>query len=413
MFLRRHWIPPLGLAFGQLNHGFSWGLALWIAARPGAGYPTLPQLAWVHVVALGWITVTALSILLHAIPAFANVRWRYERVARYALFSFAITIVAFVIAFLAAPPMLVKAAALVALTLTIYLTTAWSTLWQAFRSEDRVDRAVSRAFAGTLLILFIAVLLGVGSSWNFADASAPPWVAHLPAAHANLAIFGWLTLLIYGVSARTLRPITGNASRRPVLHVVAGTTTLLGALLLAIGVAVDAAWLSWLGGGLIGIGAAAYIVDVAVVLSGSTVEHRLPQAFVGAGLAWLIAALVAGAGVLAGRPWEAAFGFLMLAGWVGQLVNAHIFHIGVRLIATIYRGDDDETPPSELLDPRWSWFAYFAMQLAVGSMAIGLLWASTSAETFGAAMGLAGWLSLMTALVRARTSAKWGLASLS
>jgi hypothetical protein len=154
-------------------------------------------------------------------------------------------------------------------------------------------------------------------------------------------------------------------------------------------------------------------VDVAVVLSGSTVEHRLPQAFVGAGLAWLIAALVAGAGVLAGRPWEAAFGFLMLAGWVGQLVNAHIFHIGVRLIATIYRGDDDETPPSELLGPRWSWFAYFAMQLAVGSMAIGLLWASTSAETFGAAMGLAGWLSLMTALVRARTSAKWGLASLS
>jgi transposase len=41
----RYWIPPLGLVFGQLWHGLSWALALWIAVRFGDSLLRLPATA--------------------------------------------------------------------------------------------------------------------------------------------------------------------------------------------------------------------------------------------------------------------------------------------------------------------------------------------------------------------------------
>jgi hypothetical protein len=403
--VRRHWTPPLGLAFGQLCHGGSWLLALWIALRGNPAYSPLQEVAWLHLVALGWLTTTALSILLHAIPAFTDAPWRYEGAARTALFVFGVAVAAFVVAFFTSPQSLFAVSALLGAALTVYLVTAWVTLGAAMRSPDPVDRAVARAFAATLLLLFITMLLGVGSASLFSGMATPGWIARLPTAHAGIALFGWLTLLIYGVSARTLRPITGNRSRRPMLHVITGSATLVGAVLLAVGNGAMVPWLSWLGGGLIVVGAAAYVVDVAAVLSGSTVTYRPPQLFIAAGVTWLLVALFLGAGVLAGAPWQAAFVFVMLAGWAGQMVNGHILHIGVRLIATIYRGDDDETEPRELLDPLRPWFAFSAMQLAIACAAVGLLADNANITSIGAAIGLMGWLALMTALAMARRAA--------
>lgn len=403
--MKRYWIPPLGLAFGQLCHGLSWLLAINIALRVGIGSFSLAEVAWIHLVALGWLTMTALSVLLHVIPAFLDVRWRFESAARSALAVFAAAVAAFVVALLAAPNGLWIAALVLGVTLSVYLVTAWLTLAQALRSQDRIDRAVARAFASTLGLFFLAILLGIASSWIFSTLPRPAWLFALPPAHGSIALFGWLTLLIYGVSARTLRPITGNRSRRPSLHVISGTATLAGAVLLAIGTAARVLWLAWLGAGLIGAGAAAYVVDVAAILAGATNAYRLPQSFIAAGVAWLVVALALGAGILAGMPWQAAFGFAMLAGWAGQMVNGHIFHIGVRLISTIYRGDDDETQPVELLDARMPWVAFIAMQLGTGSVIAGLIAANAPLTAAGAATGLLGWVAIVAALAKARTNA--------
>jgi hypothetical protein len=88
----------------------------------------------------------------------------------------------------------------------------------------------------------------------------------------------------------------------------------------------------------------------------------------------------------------------MLAGWAGQMVNGHILHIGVRLIATTYRGDDDETEPRDLLDARRPWFAFAAMQIAVALVVAGLVAQLGTLSAAGAAIGLMGWLTLMSAL---------------
>lgn len=404
-FARRHWIPPLGLAFGQLCHGLSWILAFWIALQVGVVGLSLPEIGWIHLVALGWLTMTALSILLHAIPSFLDVQWRFETTARYALVFFAVSVAGFVFAFLAAPTVLWLVALVVASTLVVYLVTAALTLGDALQSPDRITKAVARAFAVTFFFFFVAIVLGAASAWIFSELWRPTWLFALPPAHGTIALFGWLTLLIYGVSARTLRPITGNRSQHPMLHIVTGTATLIGAMLLAGGTAGRMLWLAWLGGSFIGAGALAYATDVTMILSGATVTYRVPQCFIAAALGWLGVALVLGAGVLAGMPWLGAFGFVMLAGWAGQMVNGHIFHIGVRLIATISRGDDDETLPGELLDARGPWIAFGAMQAAVLCITAGLVFQNAASAAGGAALGLAGWLAIIVSLAQARSRA--------
>jgi len=394
------------MIFGQLCHGTSWLLALAIAIVLHADPSTLPAIAWIHLVALGWVTVTAFSVLLHAIPAFLDVTWKHESFARVSLGIAAGAIAAFVVALCVAVPALGIVATVVALALLAYVVTAWETLGDAFRSVDRVDRAVARAFAITLAMLALVIVLGLMLAWALSGAFLPSWIGRIPGAHANLALFGWLTLLIYGVSARTLRPLTGTRSRWRAMHVIVGTATLAGALVLPAGIALHASPLEWIGGVLLALGAGCYIVDTADVLLRATETHRPPQAFVFAALAWLGVAILLGAGILLGHPWQAAYVFVLLMGWVAHMVDAHVFHIGVRLLATIYRGDDDETPPSELLDARLAWLSFALFQFAVAAIAAGLLSHSEKACALGAGAGFAAWAVTMAAMLSARRAAQ-------
>jgi hypothetical protein len=405
MFIRRHWIPPAGLLFGQLCHGASWLLALWIAVVLHADTASLPAFSWIHLVALGWFTVTAFSILLHAIPAFLDVTWKNQSFARGALSIAAAAVVAFVVVFSVALGALGVVATILALALFAYLVTAWGALAQAFSSADRIDRAVARAFAMTLATFALVVVLGAALAWALSGAALGTWIARLPAAHGNLALFGWLTLLIYGVSARTLRPITGTRSRWPKMHVIVGSATLLGALALPAGLALQSAATIWVGGALLALGAVCYIADAGDILCRAVVVHRPPQAFIAAALFWLAVSLVLGAGVLLGKPWQAAYVFVLLMGWIAAMVDAHIFHIGVRLISTIYRGEDDQTRPSELLEPRFAWASFALFQLAVSVVTAGLIGVVPALVAAGAAIGALGWVVTIGALLLARRRA--------
>ena len=144
---------------------------------------------------------------------------------------------AFVVAFSPRPTQLWIAAIFVALTLIVYLATASLTLRDALRSIDRIIKAVARAFSITFFLLFVAIVLGVASAWIFSELRRPAWLFATSTGARKHRSLRWLTLLIYGVSARTLRPIAGNRSQRPLLHVVTGTATLAGAVLLAAGAA--------------------------------------------------------------------------------------------------------------------------------------------------------------------------------
>jgi hypothetical protein len=65
----------------------------------------------------------------------------------------------------------------------------------------------------------------------------------------------------------------------------------------------------------------------------------------------------------------AAAALLLLVGWLGQMVNGHLYHIGIRLISTVARGDDDETRLGQLLAAPLSWASFALFQVAVASRA--------------------------------------------
>ena len=389
---RQHWIPPIALGAGQIAHGASWVL-LFLLALDGATFG-LPALAWLHLVALGWLTLTALAVLVHVIPAFTDVPWKAGRVARGALFVYAAGVLLVVAAFWTrSTEALPWAGSLVAVALIGYLIPAARTL-AAASLGPRVEAAIARALTITLGALLVTVAIGVALAFALAGRAPASLLTAGPPIHATFGLIGWLTILIMGVSARTVRPISGGGSRYPWAHIVAGSLEVAGVLIFASGALFGVPIVTVCGAIALLAGAVVYAADVAGGLLRATVSHRPPQAFFAAGTVWLVAGLALFTGTVAGAPWGPVTAYVILIGWAGQLVNAHIHHIGIRLMATIARGDDDETRPGELLAAPLSWATFVFFQCAVAAGAVALLVQLPSLLAAAALAGLAGWLML-------------------
>ena len=249
----------------------------------------------------------------------------------------------------------------------------------ASAAGDRRSATIARGLA--LAILALAATAILGSALAVAFANANPLLFSVAPSHAVLGIAGWLTTLTVGVSLRTFRPLLGLQSRWPRAHAFASAGLLVGAVIAA----AAAPWSAPLyrAGMLIAAaGALAYVVDTVDILRRSRGPHPAARAFVTASIGWLSVATA----LAVAASWGAAVGraaiVLALAGWLGQMVNAHLHHLGVRVVSTYILGDDDETRPWLLLAPTLSWAAFAGAQLAV----IG-----TAARAEGAPAGFA-WL---------------------
>jgi hypothetical protein len=398
-------LPSGALVFSIVSHGGSWILLASIAALGMTQSLDGQVVAWIHLIALGWFSMAALGILIHVVPSFTDLTWRHEKVARRALGAFGAGIALFVTAWLALPGVLVAGALLSAGAFATYLAAASATLWQGRRAAP-TERAISRALALTLWTFFTVSIIGVLMVLATTGAAPPSLLSRLPQAHAELGFYGWLTLLVFGVSTRAVRPISGTGSRLRGVHAFSAASVFGGAVVLALGLGTGVAPLVIGGAVLVALGACAYVVDTADILRRASIRHRPPQAFIGAAVVWLSVSLVAGAGTLFGLRWQAAYGFLVLVGWVGQMVNAYMLHIGVRMLATFYRGESDQTRPGELLDPRLSWLTFGAFQTAITLCAAGLWGLGSAYVQVGAVLGFAGWCGLIADVAVARRRAR-------
>lgn len=393
----RPWIPPASLIAGQLAHGLSW-LLLTLTAWPATPGLSMPSLAWIHLVSLGWLTMTALGVLVHVIPGFMDVEWRLEGLARWSLLPFGIGVASLVLGFAWVQPWLLAAgSSLIALGLVGFMIPAVATI-MSFKATPTLKTPFKTGFLSVLTSLAIAAALGVTMAWALAGA---PWtwaLVHLPPIHAILAGGGWLSLLIFGVSTRIVFPVTGRRRTKLPLHVFVSAGFTVGAVLLVLGLMPGLAHpiLRWVGMGLVALAAAMYLVDMGRLLVGAPNDHKPPIAYVASTLVYLGATVLIGLAVTAGRAeWQAALAYVGLVGWIGLSVNGYLHHIGIRLLATMARGDDDETAPIELLDPRLSWLAFAAQQVAVfGGMIVLLSGAGHLLPAFGVC-GLVGWLAML------------------
>jgi hypothetical protein len=397
----RPWIPPEGLIAGHLAYGASWLLLASAAFQGSLGFGL--ELAWIHVVALGWITTIALAVLIHVIPGFTDAAWRHEGLARAAIPVFATGAALLALGFaLDARALLPIGGSILSAALAGFLFAALSTLARA--APERQERAIAAALGLTLAVLGVTAALG----YAFTFALGPGLfidLLRLAPAHAVLGIVGWLTILTTGVSTRTFRPIFRSKTRAVLAHVGIGFALTGGSVAAALAIALESGF--WLDVSLlaIGAGALAYVADAFDIALRATNPHRPPQAFVVAALFWLLAAVaLAGAGRFGAATLPVAI-FIALAGWAGQMVNAHLHHLGIRLIATLILGEDDETRPQHLLEPRLSWLAFASAQIAVLLGALGVALLRTELLGFAGLAGCIAFSALSGNVLFARSAA--------
>lgn len=276
--------------------------------------------------------------------------------------------------------------------LSVYLGAAFATL--ATIRASRIARAVGRAVGVVLAMLAATAALGLVMAIALAGGPGAAILDVGPAIHAQLGTLGWLSILIMGVSMRTLGPITGRRPANSFMHRITGSLVAAGVLILIAGLIARSVWLSWFGALMLAATFTLYLVELAGVLRSATVAHRPPQAFLCAAGVWLALAIVLGLGVLSGGHWQAAYAFVALMGWVGQMVLGHLHHIGVRLLATIARGEDDETEPGQLLWLPLTWSTFALFQLAIGYGVVGLLANSGAIVAVAGGIGLCAWLAM-------------------
>jgi hypothetical protein len=399
------WIPPFAIMASLMAHGLSW---LLLALTPWPNVPGLsfPALAWIHLVALGWLTMTALAIMVHVIPGFLDTDWELEGVARWSLLPYGIGTLLLVSGFLGIGPWAFQwGSGLLIASLAGFMVPAMITM---VRYRPPAGTKVPYRFAFTLVLsaLAIAAVLGGIMAWALAGAPWPHLLQPLLPLHAVLAGGGWLSLLILGVSTRTIFPVTGRKRFLMPFHVIISAGFTGGLILLLVGLVPGlehVAW-RWLGLLLAGLAAVLYLIDVAQILWKAPNPNRPPQAFIAASLVYFVAVVLLGVGVNAGlTSWQAPLAFVALVGWIGQSVNGYLLHIGMRLMLTMVRGDEDETAPVEVVSQAWSWTAFVLFQVAV-LWGVGVLLAGRG-EWLPASgvLGLLGWFWLVgTALLAYR-----------
>lgn len=372
-FLQR--APRWALVLAQLAHAASWVLLFWIATQQGVAGLTPAAIAWIHLVGLGWITLTALAILIPLIPATTGVTWQAPRLQHLALAGFAVGAICFPAAWLAFDRAIPAVGGILVVAAAFYVALALWALSGAARGE-RVERAVARAFSISLIIFALVAVLGATLAGAIAAPVVPAWFLHLARAHALLALLGWLTLLIYGVSARTLRLLFAERSRLLFAHIVVGTLGMAGAIVLAAGAAAGSLATMWVGAVAMAIAALAYAVDTLDIVARSQ-GAMVVRAFVVASVLWSLVAIVLGIGTLLGHHWSDAFGYVVLVGWVGQMLDGHL---------------------ASLARPLPAWLSFVAFQSAVLYGLMGLLAGFAAPVALAAAFGALGWCAAIVAL---------------
>ncbi len=399
------WIAPLPMALGIAAFGFSW-IVLFAAAGTNSPGPSFPALAWVHLVALGWITLIALSVLVHAMPTFLDVQWRLGSVARIATLFLAAGAFVLTGGFLASNLVTLQAGAWLALLgLVVYAIAAIEPLSKAVARESSL-RAIARAFTTTLALLLITAALGLLFASALGGLAPSTALLALPKSHALLGIGGWLSLLVIGISARTMGPIAGARSRRIWMHILSSSAILAGAIVAAVGAALALSSLTVAGCALLVIGAMVFAGDLGLVLSHATVAHRPPQVLMACAVLAAITASLLALGAASGQPWAAAAIYLALLGWIGNAVVAHVHHIGIRVLLTNVRGEDDETRPGAVLLAPLTWATVAGYEAAVILGVWGLMRAEFRLVQLAAIIGFVSFLALLLNLTSAYRTAR-------
>lgn len=318
--------PPYSLPISHFVVALGWLVAgsvglLWAGPQLARGQWLSPVTAAVtHLFTLGWVLTSAYGALYQLSPVALGIRVRNWSAGYLTLALHAAGTAAVATGLVAWWPRLIALGwTLVALALAIWTWNVGLPLARAPRAQ-RQARVTGLAFA----FLWLALLVAGARAGNALGWWIVPRLA-IVAAHVHLAVAGFGTLLIMGVGSHILPMflLARHAPDRP--GTLAPPFLATGTLVTAAGWLLSSPVLLWAGALASAAGVFLFLVQAVLWLRHrhrDAIDPTLRQAI--AALAALALAVPCGiAALITGAPrLIAAWGVLMVVGWMGLLVGA-------------------------------------------------------------------------------------------
>lgn len=347
------------------------------------GFYLAPQLLFLlHLVTLGWITLTVVGASLQLIPVVLQVGVRLEGLARAVFYLYLPGLVLLLYGFWSQRSgWLIFGGILLTLAIAAYLTVMAATA-TASDAESLIGIHVTAAFGWFAFNALLGLLLVLNRRYGFLGDLRLPSLA----AHGALGLAGWFTVITYGVAYKLMGMFTlaEDRVRHPLAWLQLGLTSAGLLVLGAMGFAGGARWLAALGVLLLLAGAGLFAWQMIMLYLQR--RRRLPDIVYPfvllAVVLWVLALGLAFAGAVAGagaedRVWRVVL-WLGLFGWIGMMILGHMYKINT-FLAWLHKYADlvgkAEVPKLEsLYEPglgKVGW-AVYSVGVVAGAAGLGL-----------------------------------------
>jgi hypothetical protein len=375
---------------------------VWLAPELSRHYYEPRLIALTHLVTLGWITLAIMGASYQIVPVVLGRPVWSARLARWQLWILAVSIAGMVSHFFRATWVgLLGSAALLAIGIALHLVNLAMSL-RGFRGWTFTARTVLLGYAGLALTALFGLALGANRVWLILPGDLLP-ILH---AHIHLALLGWVTPMVLGVSARIypmflLAPEPAPAlGRVQLLGLAAGVPMLVVGLIAAPGLVLP---------GALGVAAAVVAHGLSLI---TMIRGRKRPALDGGlrlmltGALFLVPLTAMGLGfaldLLAGPRAALAYAALALGGWVSLTIAGAMLKIVPFLVwYHVYGLQAGRAAVPTLAQLAWPRMEALAHALLAGGIILLALGVATAAPTWirgaGVALGL-GALAFAAAL---------------
>lgn len=394
---RTGFISPSGFFVMHLFQGAAWILLALLALEKGAvGSPLF--FAVIHAFGLGFLSLAAMSVLVHVLPAAAGLPVGPGLRDRWPIGGLVLGAILFVGGWIGP-------------NLKLSLVGGGVIFLSGGYFLGRVIREIAgRREHGGLQGIGLGLMIGVALTFFLAGSLlgilmlltllSPVFTLSLvkaPPAHALMMIGGWLTLLVMAIFLRTSGPLLGRSlmGDLPVKGwLLAGS----GIILALPGLLIPLPVLLPPGFALGAAGVILYGIPLKRALGMARPVNRIPLWFLRSSATWLLAGgLLLFFSMGSRRPPLAIILLIFLVGGVGQFFLAHLYHLGPRLLSILRNGPGDLTPPGALLNRKRSISTFLLYQAGIALSILSFFREgdlSSKMRLAGATTGFLAWIFL-------------------
>lgn len=371
--------------------------------------PAFPHvLALVHLVTLGWLTMTIMGASLQLAPVMVVAPLRATTLLRWQYPVFACGVTCLVCGFWWwLIWLLVMGGTLIVLAAAYYVVVVGTTFARA------ATRPLSVAYLSTSLVfLCLVVSLGLTLAWNSVTGFLGAPLEHVLLLHVTLGVVGWLSCTLVGVSYTLGRlfslPHTHDDRWGKLVWLILNG----GIVVLAAGELLDWASFSWGGSVLLILASGLFAADFWRLLRARqrkklevTQYHSIAAiGYFGVVISVGVVLLLTGQGTPAVFT---ALGLAALVGWLGQSTIGYLYKIVPFLVWSERYGPLVGTQKvplmRDLVQERWAWASWWLLNLSLPAM-IGAALAhqviALQVASGGCALGLVLFVANMVLVVR-------------